>query len=409
MSNGRRVVITGLGLTSPIGNSLDEVSTALQENRGGIQVYPALAEITGMKTRLAAPVAPDLSVLPKKRIRTMGRVALLSAWATQRAVDDSGLSAEVISSGAVGLAYGSTGASIDAVEDYVKKLRWGHTSEGIQASTYLKFMSHTCAANLAQYFAIRGRVITTCAACVSSSQAIGYGYEAIRNGQQEAMICGGAEELDVVHVAVFDVVFATSSKYNDRPAETPRPFDVDRDGLVVGEGGCTVVLEEYERAKARGAKIYGEVIGFATNCDGLHMTAPSEDGMTRVMQASLRDAGLAADQIDYVNAHATATDVGDLCESRAMRNVLGEKAVVSSTKGFTGHTLGACGALETVFCLAMLRDGFLAPNRNLVTRHPDCAPLDYVIGSARQVRPKIVMNNNFAFAGLNTSLILKAV
>jgi 3-oxoacyl-[acyl-carrier-protein] synthase II len=409
MSNGHRVVITGVGLTSPIGNSMDEVALALKESRGGIKPYPALAEIAGMKTRLAAPVAPDLSVLPRKRIRTMGRVALLSAWATQRAIDDSGLAAETISSGAVGLAYGSTGSSIDAVEDYVKKLRWGKSTEGIQASTYLKFMSHTCAANLAQYYAIRGRVITTCSACVSSSQAIGYGYEAIRSGQQEVMICGGAEELDIVHVAVFDVVFATSSKYNDRPAETPRPFDVDRDGLVVGEGACTVVLERYERARERGAKIYGEVAGFATNCDGLHMTAPSEEGMTRVMKASLRDAGLDAGQIEYVNAHATATDVGDVCESRAMRNVLGDKVPVSSTKGYTGHTLGACGALETVFCLAMFRDGFLAPNLNLVTPHPDCASLDYVMGGPRPAKPKIVMNNNFAFAGLNTSLILKAV
>lgn len=407
--NGHRVVVTGVGLTSPIGNSMDEVARALVEDRTGIRVYPALAEIAGMKTRLGAPAEPDLSVLPKKRTRTMGRVALLSTFATERAVADAGLDAETISSGKVGLAYGSTGGSSAAVEDYVRKLMIGRSLDGIQASTYLKFMSHTAAANLAQYFAIRGRVITTCSACVSSSQAIGYGYEAVRSGSQEVMICGGAEELDVVHAAVFDVVFATSSKYNDRPAESPRPFDVDRDGLVVGEGAGTLVLESLERARARGARIYGEIVGFATNCDGLHMTAPSEDGMTRVMQAALRDAGLSADRIDYVNAHATATDIGDVCESRAVRSVLGERVPVSSTKGFTGHTLGACGAIESVFCLSMLRDGFLAPNRNLRTPHPDCAPLDYVIGAPRQAKPRIVMNNNFAFAGLNTSLIFQAV
>lgn len=407
--SGHRVVITGVGLTSPIGNSLDEVARGLKEGRSGIRVIPALAEIAQMKTRLGAPVEVDLSVLPKKRTRTMGRVALLSTWATQNAITDAGLDAESLSSGRVGLAYGSTGGTSSAVEDYVRKLLLARSLEGIQASTYLKFMSHTCAANVAQYFAIRGRVITTCAACVSSSQAIGFGFEEVRSGAQEVMICGGAEEMDVVHAAIFDVVYATSSHYNDTPDRTPRPFDVDRDGLVVGEGAGTLVLESYERARARGARIYGEVIGFATNCDGLHMTAPSEDGMTRVMQGALADAGLAPDGIDYVNAHATATDVGDVCESRAVRVVLGDRVPISSTKGFTGHTLGACGAIEAVFCLAMLRDGFLAPNRNLVRPHPDCAPLDYVIGAPRQVRPRVVMTNNFAFAGLNTSLILKAV
>ncbi len=404
-----RVAITGIGLTSPIGNSLDDVARALVEDRGGIRVIPALAEITNMKTRLGAPCEVDLSALPKKRTRTMGRVALLSTWATQRAISDAGLDAETISSGNVGLAYGSTGGTSAAVEEFVRKLLIGRSLDGIQASTYLKFMSHTAAANVAQYFAIRGRVITTCSACVSSSQAIGYGYEAVRSGTQEIMLCGGAEEMDVVHAGIFDLMFATSVKYNDRPAETPRPFDADRDGLVVGEGAGTVVLERWERARARGAKIYGEVIGFATNCDGLHMTAPSEDGMTRVMQAALTDAGIAADQIDYVNAHATATDIGDVCESRAVARVLGGRVPVSSTKGFTGHTLGACGVVETAFCLAMLRDGFLAPNKNLVRPHPECAPLDYVTGAARQVRPRTVMNNNFAFAGLNTSLVFRAV
>jgi 3-oxoacyl-[acyl-carrier-protein] synthase II len=409
MSNRHRVVITGVGLTSPIGNSMDEVSRALVEDRAGIRAIPAFAEIAGMKTRLGAPVEVDLSVLPKKRTRTMGRVALLSTWATERAVADAGLGAETLSSGEVGLAYGSTGGASAAVEDYVRKLLIGRSLDGIQASTYLKFMSHTAAANLAQYFAIRGRVITTCSACVSASQAIGYAYETVRGGQQELMICGGAEEMGVVHAAVFDVAFATSSKYNDRPAETPRPFDADRDGLVVGEGAGTLVLERLERAQARGARIYGEIVGFATNCDGLHMTAPSEDGMARVMRAALADAGLSPDRVDYVNAHATGTDIGDACESKAVHEALGDRVPISSTKGFTGHTLGACGVIETVFCLAMMRDGFLAPNRNLRRPHPDCAPLDYIIGAPRRSGPRIAMNNNFAFAGLNTSLILAAV
>jgi 3-oxoacyl-[acyl-carrier-protein] synthase II len=407
--SGHRVVITGVGLTSPIGNSLDAVSRALQEDQSGVRANPALGQIANMRTRVGAPVEVDLSSLPKKRTRTQGRVALLSTWATHQAIAEAGLDQELLSSGKVGLAYGSTGGTSAAVVDFVEKLYFNRSLENIQSATYLKFMSHTCAANLAQYFAIRGRVITTCSACVSASQAIGYGYEAVKHGFQEYMVCGGAEEMDIVHAAIFDVMFAASSRYNDRPSETPRPFDVERDGLVVGEGAGTLVLERYDTAKARGASIYAEVVGFATNCDGLHMAAPSEDGMVKVIEASLADAGLNGEQIDYVNAHATATDLGDVCESRAVQRVLGDAVPISSTKGFTGHTLGACGAIESAFCLAMMRDGFLAPNKNLDKPHADCAPLSYVIGPARPANPRIIMNNNFAFGGLNTSLIFGAI
>jgi 3-oxoacyl-[acyl-carrier-protein] synthase II len=406
---GERVVVTGVGVTSPIGNSMDEVSRALREGRGGVRVVPRFGEIAQMRTRLGGPAEVDLSEFAKKRTRTMGRVALLSLWATQRAIADAGLDAGLLSSGAVGLAYGSTAGSSAAVEEYVRRLFFERTLEGIQSSTYLKMMSHTCAANLAQYFQIRGRIVTTCSACVSGSQAIGYGYEAVKHGHQEVMICGGAEELDVAHAAVFDIMFATSSRYNDRPDASPRPFDVDRDGLVVGEGAATLVLERYERARARGARIYAEVLGYGTNCDGFHMTAPSEEGMAGAMELALASAGVDRADVAYVNAHATATDIGDVCESRATARVLGERVPISSTKGFTGHTLGACGAIESVFCLAMMRDGFLAPNKNLERPHPDCAQLDYIIGAPRAASPRLVVNNNFAFAGINTSLVLRSV
>lgn len=404
-----RVVITGLGVVSPIGNSLDAVSQSLRNDRSGVRTLPQFAEYSGMKTRVAAPAVAELERLPKKRTRTMGRVALLSTWATEAAVADAGLDAQYLSSGKVGLAYGSTGPSSGAVEDYVRRLLVNKSLDGIQSATYPKLMSHTCAANLAVYFAIRGRIISTCAACVSSSQAIGYAFETVRSGVHEAMLCGGAEELDVVHAAVFDVMFATSTKYNDRPAETPRPFDVDRDGLVVGEGAGTLVLESYERAKARGARIYAEIVGFGTNCDGYHMTAPTSDGMAGAISLCLESARISPGEIDYVNAHATATDIGDVCESQATGRVLGTAVPVSSTKGFTGHTLGACGAIESVFCLAMMRDRFLAPNKNLTTVHPDCAPLSYIVGPARDANPRTIMSNNFAFGGVNTSLLFRAI
>jgi len=252
-------------------------------------------------------------------------------------------------------------------------------------------------------------VISTCSACVSASQAIGAGYEMIRAGLIDAMICGGAEEMHFTHAGIFGIMFATSRGYNDRPDESPRPFDVARDGLVIGEGAATVVLESYERAAARGAHVYAEVIGYGTNCDGKHMTNPSAEGMAGAMRLCLKDAGTSVDAIDYVNAHGTATELGDIAESAASLQVLGDKVPFSSTKGYTGHTLGACGSIEVAFCLAMMRDGFLAANRNLDEVDPRCAPLNYIRGAPRQARPRTVMTNNFAFGGMNTSLLLRAV
>jgi len=401
----RRVVVTGIGIASPIGNDLPTVSRSLQEGRSGVRSFPEWGEVKSLRTRLGAPSDVDLSVLPRKRTRTMGRVAQLATWATQKAIDEAGLPADLLSSGRVGIAYGSTSGSTASIQEFVGSLVGNRSLDGIQSATYLRFMSHTCAANLAQYFAVRGRVLTTCSACVSSSQAIGYAFESVRSGAQDVMLAGGAEELGVAAAAIFDIMFATSAGFNERPAESPRPFDAARDGLVVGEGAGTLVLESLESATARGAAIHAEILGFGTNCDGYHMTAPHEDGMARVIELALEDARLPADRIGYVNAHATGTDVGDSTESRATLRVLGGKVPVSSTKGFTGHTLGGCGAIESIFCLAMLRDGFLAPTKNLVQVAPDCAPLDYVAGEPRQARPAIVMNNNFAFAGLNTSLV----
>jgi len=405
--NTRRVVITGVGLTSPIGNSLDEVSKSLREVKGGIVRMEGWDQIEGFTARLGAVCSPDFSILSKKKTRTMGRVALLSTWATTKAIEDAGLGQELLSNTRTGISYGSTAGSGPAMEEYLHKLAIERSVNGLQSAAFLKLMSHTAPANLSVYFQIRGRIVTTCSACVSSSQGIVYGYEAIKYGLQDAMICGGAEEMNLTAAAVFEVTYATSRRYNDTPELTPRPFDVERDGLVVGEGAGTLILESLEHAERRGAKIYAEILGAATNCDGAHMTAPSDEGMARVMRDSLADAQLAPDKVDYINAHATSTDLGDVCESTALHRVMGEKIPVSSTKGYTGHTLGACGSLEAAFCLAMFRDGFLAPSRNLVKPKTKCAALDYVMGAPRQARPEIIMTNNFAFAGMNTSIILR--
>ncbi len=403
-----RVVITGIGLTSPIGETLDAVSAALREGRHGIAPQPEWARVAGLETRLGAAVsAPDPASYPRKKVRSMGRVGLLALTATERCLADAGLDRALLAGGRVGLAYGSTHGSSEAMEVFTRDLFSTYSLAGLQGTGYLKFMSHTCAANLAQYYGVRGRVVPTCAACVSGSLAIGTGYELVRAGTQDAVLCGGAEELHFVHAAVFDMLYATSRKYNDRPDESPRPFDAARDGLVIGEGAGTLLLERYEHALARGAKVYAEVIGYGSNCDGTHVTSPSADGMADVMRLALDDAGITAREVGYVNAHATATEVGDVAEAEATRRVFGDAVPVSSTKGHTGHTLGACGALEAAFCVAVMRDEFLPATRNLTRVGEGCDGLDHVLGSARAARVDVAMSNNFAFGGVNTSLVLR--
>ena len=269
-------------------------------------------------------------------------------------------------------------------------------------------MAHTTAVNVGVFFGLKGRVIPTSSACTSGSQAIGYGYEAIRYGRQRLMLCGGAEELSGPGAAVFDTLFATSTR-NDEPQLTPRPFDKRRDGLVVGEGATTLILEEYEHAKARGATMYAEVVGFGCNSDGAHITQPTAETMAAAMRMALDDARLPASAIGYVSAHGTATDRGDVAESHATAEVLGTRTPISTMKSYVGHTLGACGALESWWAIRMMREGWFAPTLNLDERAADCAELHYLTGAGRVIATDVVMNNNFAFGGINTSLIVKAV
>jgi 3-oxoacyl-[acyl-carrier-protein] synthase II len=403
----RRVAITGIGVATPIGDDLATASEALREGRHGIARCDAWAAHPEMLTRLGAPVRTDVTRWSRKVTRTMGRVALLALHATEQALAQAGLREDELISGRTGLAYGSTHGSTAAWEKFALTLETPNALLGLGSNAYLKFSTHTCAANLAVHLGIRGRVYTTCAACVSASQAIGSGYEAIRYGLQDVMICGGAEEMHYITAGVFDVLQATSTRFNDRPDLSPRPFDRDRDGLVVGEGAGTLVLEDWERAKARGATILAELVGYGTSCDGTHITAPSPEGMESAMRLALDDAKLDPSAVDYVNAHGTGTTVGDVEEARATWKVFGERALVSSTKAFTGHTLGACGAIEAAFCVAMMNDGFVAPSRNLALVDPEIPPLRFVIGGARDARPEVVVSNNFAFGGINTSLVMR--
>lgn len=406
----RRVVVTGIGIASPLGCDFDAACARLRGNESGIVAMPEWESIHHFSPRVAARVAvPNALEIPRKAARTMGRVSQLATIATQIAVDDAGITDDEFSAGSVGLAYGSTHGSSQANEDWVRKLVTQNGFLGMSATTYLKFMSHTTAANLATYFGVRGRVICTSAACVSATQAIGHGFEAIGAGLCDVMICGGAEELHFSHAAVFDMLHAASKAFNATPELTPRPFDQRRDGLVVGEGAGTLVLEEYERAKRLGKKIYAEISGYGANCDGTHVTNPSRDGMRGAMELALASARCAPEAIDYVNAHATGTLIGDIAESQATFALFGDRVPVSSLKGHLGHTLGACGTLELAFSIAMLRGGWIAPNRNLETVGEGCAALGYVIGETQQAQVRRVLCNKFAFGGINTSIVVSAL
>jgi len=267
-------------------------------------------------------------------------------------------------------------------------------------------MSHTAAVNIGVFFGITGRVITTSSACTSGSQGIGYAYEAIKAGHQIAMLAGGSEELDFTSAAVFDTLFATSVR-NETPELTPRPFDRTRDGLVVGEGAGTLLLESLNHARARGANIHAEVLGFGTNSDGTHVTQPNAETMAIAMRLALRDAGMNPRDIGYINAHGTATDHGDIAETTATQTVFGTQTPISSLKSYTGHTLGACGALEAWASINMMREGWFAPTINLDEVDKRCGNLDYIVGAGRKLETDVVMSNNFAFGGINTSLIFR--
>jgi 3-oxoacyl-[acyl-carrier-protein] synthase II len=398
-------VVTGIGLVSPIGADLRTAARALQAGQHGIRPMKEWEHVSGLFTRLGAPAVGVPDSFPRKRIRTMGRVSILAMTATDHAVADAGLAAERLRESDVGIAYGSTHGSCVEQERWVGALLRNGGLKGLNSLDYVKFMSHTCAANLGIDLGVTGRVISTCSACVSGSQAIGAGYEAIKSGIANVMVCGGAEELHFTGAAIFDLLYAASTKYNDSPDRSPRPFDRDRDGLVVGEGACTLILEDYEHARARGKTPVAEILSYATNCDGSHITSPSSVGMAAVMRRALADAGLGPEVIDYVNAHGTGTEVGDIAESAATMDLFGDGVPVSSTKSFTGHTLGACGALESAFCIAMLNEGWMAHNRTLEVRDDRCAPLDLITGGPREAKLEVAMNNNFAFGGINTSLI----
>lgn len=404
----KRVVVTGVGAISPLGHDWPSVHAGLRSLRNVVRRMDPWDAYDGLNTRLGVPAQPF--ELPehytRKATRSMGRVALMATRASELALADAGLAGDpLVTSGRMGISYGSSVGTPAAIADFGRMIIEKAT-EGITANTYIKMMSHTAAVNVGVFLGLTGRIVTTSSACAAGSQGIGYAFEAIRAGYQVAMLAGGAEELDPIDAAVFDTLFATSTR-NDEPLLTPRPFDLARDGLVLGEGACTLVLEELEHARARGARILAEVAGYGTNSDGAHVTQPKAQTMAQAMRLALASAGLPAAAVGYVNAHGTATDHGDVAETAATHEVLGERVPISSLKSYMGHTLGACGALEAWMTVEMMREGWFAPTLNLETVDPRCAPLDYIRADGRRLETEVVMSNNFAFGGINTSLLFR--
>lgn len=405
----KRVVVTGMSGITSLGETADAIFEKFAQGKSGIRYMADWEKYTDLRTKLGGPV--ESFSIPKhfnrKVTRGMGRVALMSVIAAEAALKDAKLFDDsILKSGDAGVAFGSSAGSVDAVREFGCMLIDNDMTK-MNATTYIRMMSHTSAVNMTVYFGLKGLTLPTSSACTSGSMAIGQAYEAIKYGKQTVMLAGGAEEISAAGAAVFDVLLATSGM-NAHPEQSPRPFDAKRDGLVIGEGAGCLVLEEYEHAQARGATIYAEIVGYGSNTDGQHVTRPDQAMMARCMQLSLKDAGLSAEQIGYVNAHGTSTDQGDIAETQATAQVLGKKPI-SSLKSYFGHTLGACGAIEAWLSIEMMQRNQYIPTLNLDDVDPLCGDLDYITGQSRALGTDIVMSNNFAFGGINTSLIFKRV
>ncbi|MGI2000183.1 beta-ketoacyl-ACP synthase [Shewanella frigidimarina] len=404
----KRVVVTGMGGISALGQDWQQIKASLLAKHNCVIRMDEWDRYPGLNTRLAAPVT-DFTLpahYSRKKIRSMGRVSMMATRASELALEDAGLLNDpILNSGKVGVAYGSSTGSTDPIMGFGDMLKTGEMS-GLTATSYIRMMAHTTAVNIGVFFGLQGRIHTTSSACTSASQGIGYAYEAIKYGMQTIMLAGGGEELCPTEAVVFDTLYATSTQ-NDTPELTPRPFDQNRDGLVIGEGACTLILEELEHAQARGAKIYAELVGFGTNSDGLHVTQPNANTMEVAIRLALKDAQLSAQDIGYISAHGTATDRGDIAETAATHAVFGAETPISSLKSYTGHTLGACGSLEAWTSINMMNEGWFAPTLNLTDIDSECAQLDYIKDDIRHIDTNYIMSNNFAFGGINTSLIFK--
>ncbi|PUB12145.1 beta-ketoacyl-ACP synthase I [Yoonia sediminilitoris] len=403
----RRVVITGLGIVSPIGNNAAEVTAALKAGQSGIEASPEMAE-HGFRSQIAGTLKIDVADhIDKRTLRFMGPGAAYAHIAMQQAIADSGLEEAVISHPRTGLVAGSGGPSTSAMLAAHEVVKKTGATKRIGPFAVPKCMSSTVSANLSTAFKIKGINYSITSACSTSLHCIGNAAEQIMMGKQDVMFAGGGEELDWTLSCLFDAMGAMSSKYNDTPEKASRAFDANRDGFVIAGGGGIVVLESLEHAQARGAKIYAEVTGYAATSDGHDMVAPSGEGGERAMRLALQTIPEGR-KVSYINAHGTSTPVGDVGEVEAVRRVFGQGATppISSTKSMTGHSQGATGAQEAIYCLLMLQDDFIAPSINVETLDPALDPSEIATVLVEDAGLDTVMTNSFGFGGTNGSMLL---
>jgi len=403
----RRVVVTGLGIVSSIGNTAAEVKAALKAGTSGIVASPEMTE-HGFRSRVAGTLKLDPAALIDKRtFRFMGPGAAYAYLAMGQAIEDAGLAEDVISHPRTGLVAGSGGPSTSAMLAAHEVVKSSGATKRIGPFAVPKCMSSTVSANLSTAYKIKGINYSITSACSTSLHCIGNAAEQIMMGKQDVMFAGGGEELDWTLSCLFDAMGAMSSKYNDTPERASRAFDGERDGFVISGGGGIVVLEDLEHALARGAKIYAEVTGYAATSDGHDMVAPSGEGGERAMRLALSTLPEGR-RVSYINAHGTSTPVGDVGEIEAVRRVFGQGSTppVSSTKSMTGHAQGAAGALEAIFCLLMLEDDFIAPSINVQTLDARLDPAEIATVRVDNAGLDSVMTNSFGFGGTNGSMIL---
>ena len=403
----RRVVVTGLGIVSSIGTNASEVLNSLKTGKSGITANEQMIE-HGFRSQIAGAIDLNLTDhIDKRTLRFMGPGAAYAYMAMSQAIEDAGLSEADILNPRTGLVAGSGGPSTSAMLVAHQTVLEKGAPKRIGPFAVPKCMSSTVSANLSTAFKIKGINYSITSACSTSLHCIGNAAEQIMLGKQDVMFAGGGEELDWTLSCLFDAMGAMSSKYNDTPTRASRAFDADRDGFVISGGGGMVVLEDLEHAKARGAKIYAEVTGYAATSDGHDMVAPSGEGGERAMRLALNT--LPEDRkVSYINAHGTSTPVGDVGEVEAVRRVFGEGQTppVSSTKSMTGHAQGAAGALEAIFCLLMLDNDFITPSINVETLDPALSPAEIATSTVENAGLDSVMTNSFGFGGTNGSMIL---
>ena len=409
--NKKRTFITGMGVISSLGNTTEELFNNLVENRSNIKCYEEWKKLNGLRSFLGAPAFDyDSKQIPRTLRRGMSRMSEMAYLATIMALEQAGISLnfenKTMDFSRTVINLGSTVGSPEANEEYHRKMFDNGGPAGQLATTFFKVMNHSVAANVAVALGYKGPLLSTSSACSTSLHAAILGAELVGAGLYDVAVVGGADELHYSGASTFDVVQAASINYNDRPDFASRPFDKDRDGLVISEGASILVIESEEHAKKRNAKIIAEVLGGAYFCDGSHLAHPNAETMTHTMQLALKKSGLSASKIDYVNAHATSTVVGDIEESKAIYELFKDKVPVSSFKGHLGHALAACGLIELIASITMMKKDLIIPTRNLENIDPLCAAICLPTKKSH-CKVNTIVKNSFAFGGMNASLVVQ--